>query len=393
MSGKVDFRAEGADIEKFITFCAKNGIEINNLNKNGYILSGKVSAENYKKFRKPAKSLGLKIRIIKKSGFIFILRKNRNKSGFVFGLLYAFMFIFIMNGFIWDINITGNDKIEFEEIINSAEKAGLRTGTLASKHFTQDIEWFILRENEGLASVEVNIQGSKAGIIVTERKEEENFKSDDDIPTNIIASKYGIIKDIYVFDGQPNVKRGEAVNKGDLLVSAVYEDSHKKLTLKHARAKVIAETDYETEIRFKFKQVNEEKGKNIGKTYKIIFLGKELNFGKIPDKTRVYSEEKIKEYYFFNVKLPIKLISTRFYDVKENTVTYNLNEAKKNAYDLLSEFEYKKMSEMDIISRKTNEKATEDEYIISAEYTVLMDIAKEEPILSDIPWENSDDMS
>ena len=51
------------------------------------------------------------------------------------------------------------------------------------------------------------------------------------------------------------------------------------------------------------------------------------------------------------------------------------------------------MAEMEIISRKITEKAKNNKYIIEAEYIVLMNIAEEQPIDSDIPWENTDDMS
>ena len=41
-----------------------------------------------------------------------------------------------MNLFIWEINVIGNDKIDTNTIIKSAEKTGLVTGTLSKKHFT-----------------------------------------------------------------------------------------------------------------------------------------------------------------------------------------------------------------------------------------------------------------
>ena len=48
---------------------------------------------------------------------------------------------------------------------------------------------------------------------------------------------------------------------------------------------------------------------------------------------------------------------------------------------------------MQIVSRKTEEKIKNGKYIINADYIVLMDIGEEQPIESDIPWKNSDDMS
>ena len=51
------------------------------------------------------------------------------------------------------------------------------------------------------------------------------------------------------------------------------------------------------------------------------------------------------------------------------------------------------MAEMKIISKKLSEKIKNEKYIINAEYIVLMDICEEQPLESDIPWENTDDMS
>lgn len=391
--GGVIFCAEGADIERFITFCVKKGIEIKKPIKNGYKMTGKVSAVNYKKLRKPARAFGLKLRIIKKHGTYFLIKKHRNSYGFIFGILFSLIMISIMNMFIWEIDITGNKAVSYNDIIKSAENAGLKTGTSAEKHFAQNIEWYILRENEGLASVEINIQGSKASIIVNEIKEKENFKSDDDIPVNLVSKKYGIIRKAEVFDGQSVVKPGDAVNKGDLLVSAVYEDRHNKLTLKHARANIIAETDFIKEIVFPLEKTIKTKGKYIGKKYEISFLGFKKAFGKKRTENELYIEENEINLCFFNVKLPIKMKITTFYAVKENNITYDIDGAKENAYDLLERYEKDKMSEMKIISRKTEEKIKDNKYIINADYIVLMDIAEEQPILSDIPWENSDDMS
>ena len=55
--------------------------------------------------------------------------------------------------------------------------------------------------------------------------------------------------------------------------------------------------------------------------------------------------------------------------------------------------EQTEMKDMEILSRKTTEIIKNEKYIIEADYIVLMNIAKEQPIDSDVPWENTDDMS
>ncbi|MBR2639537.1 MAG: sporulation protein YqfD, partial [Oscillospiraceae bacterium] len=319
--------------------------------------------------------------------------KNRIKIGFVFGFVFTAMFTVLMNLFVWEINVIGNQNTPTENIIKSAEEMGLFTGTFSKKHFVQDIEWYIFRENPGLASVEINIQGSVANILISERKIETEMVPDDDVPINLVASKYGVIEKMNVYDGKEVVKPGEAVLKGDLLVSAVYEDSHNKLTLKHARADIIAKTDYNIKVEFPLKKTIIEKDKIKKKTYKIRFLGKDFLIGNSKNCNDFPFEEKFKQLYFFGIKLPISIIKTTYFDVKENTITYSFEDGKAEAYSILSKKEKTEMKEMEILSRKTTEMIKNEKYIIEADYIVLMNIAKEQPIDSDVPWENTDDMS
>ena len=214
--------------------------------------------------------------------------------------------------------------------------------------------------------------------------------SDDDVPTNIIASKYGVVKKINVFDGKEKVKPGDAVMKGDLLVSAVYEDRHNKLTLKHARAEVLAKTDYFIEISFPLSQVFYEIDGVKSTSFEIIFLGKSIRIGK---NENFPNETILKELRFFGIKLPIKMIITRYFNVKENNVTYGFEEGKAKAYEALLKKEREELEDTEIISRKTQEMIKGGKYIIFSEYVVIMDIAEEQPIESNIPWENTDDMS
>ena len=391
--GYIFFNAAGADIEGFLTYCAKNGTEIIKPVKKSLELKGKIAIKDYKKLRKPARKFGIKIRIKRKYGLIFFGRKNRNKVGFAFGIVFMVLICSIMNNFIWEINVSGNGKTSSEDIIKSAEEMGLFCGTRSKKHFVQNMEWYILKENENLSSVEINIQGSVANILVNERKETDPMVPDDDIPVNIVASRYGVIRKINVFDGQENVKPGDAVMKGDLLVSAVYEDSHKKLTLKHARANVIAETDYTIEIELPLKKEIETVSGKKKKTIDINVLGISFTIGNNKGCENLPSIKNEKTLEFFGTKLPIKLIITQYFDVKANSITLDSSEAKDEAFKMLAQKEKEELGDSEIISRKTEEKIKDGKYIIKADYIVLMDISEEQPIESDIPWENSDDMS
>lgn len=389
----VCFKAEGACCEKLLSVATENGLSIASPKKSGYVMYGAVLARDYKKLRSPARKLGIRIRAIKKCGFYFFAKKHKNKIGMAAGAVFAAAVIMFLNLFVWEINVRGNKLISTEDILESANYAGLKVGTLRKSHSAQEIEWQILNANKKLAWVSVNIQGCCANIVVNEAKEEAEMKYDDDKPVNIIASKYGVIRKIEVFDGQGAVKVGDAVMKGDLLVSAAFEDRHGKLTLKHSRANVLAETDYKISVEFPLKQIIENT-REVKKTIKEIeILGMSVPLGNKSKYNELPMQSSERQLYFLWIKLPVTEKLIKYFDVKQNTITYTLEQAKDGAWQLLEDKEADEMKDMEILSRKVEEKIENDKYIIFATYDCIMDIAVEQDILSDTPWENTDNIS
>lgn len=389
----VDFRAEGVFCEKLLTEAMKNGLSISFPRKSGYTMRGTVQAAEYRSLCKIARRLGLKMRIEKKHGIYFTLKRHRDKIGFAAGAIFAAAVVLFLNLFVWEINISGNKAVSSEEIMATLANSGLKTGTLRTAHDARKIEWNIMNDNKEIAWATVNIQGCCVNVVVSETRQEAEMKYDDDKPVNIIATKYGVIRKMDVFDGQGVVKVGDAVMKGDLLVSATFEDRHGKLTLKHSRARVMAETDYEITVEFPLEQVIETTG-GVKKSVKgIEIMGLRIPLGSSRGCEELPAEKEEKELYFLWIRLPIKEISTKYYAVKRNTITYTAEQAKGGAFQLLEQKEAEEMSNMEIISRKTEEKIANGKYIIRASYDCIMDIAEEQDILSDVPWKNTDDIS
>lgn len=389
----VDFRAEGVFCEKLLTEAMKNGLGISFPRKSGYTMHGTVQAAEYRSLCKIARRLGLKMRIEKKHGIYFTLKRHRDKIGFAAGAIFAAAVVLFLNLFVWEINISGNKAVSSEEIMATLANSGLKTGTLRTAHDARKIEWNIMNDNKEIAWATVNIQGCCVNVVVSETRREAEMKYDDDKPVNIIAAKYGVIRKMDVFDGQGVVKVGDAVMKGDLLVSATFEDRHGKLTLKHSRARVMAETDYEITVEFPLEQVIETTG-GVKKSVKgIEIMGLSIPLGSSRGCEELPAEKEEKELYFLWIRLPVKEISTKYYTVKRNTITYTAEQAKGGAFQLLEQKEAEEMSNMEIISRKTEEKIANGKYIIRASYDCIMDIAEEQDILSDFPWENTDDIS
>ena len=312
----VDFRAEGVFCEKLLTEAMKNGLSISFPRKSGYTMRGTVQAAEYRSLCKIARRLGLKMRIEKKHGIYFTLKRHRDKIGFAAGAIFAAAVVLFLNLFVWEINISGNKAVSSEEIMATLANSGLKTGTLRTAHDARKIEWNIMNDNKEIAWATVNIQGCCVNVVVSETRQEAEMKYDDDKPVNIIAAKYGVIRKMDVFDGQGVVKVGDAVMKGDLLVSATFEDRHGKLTLKHSRARVMAETDYEITVEFPLEQVIETTG-GVKKSVKgIEIMGLSIPLGSSRGCEELPAEKEEKELYFLWIRLPVKEIHAKYYTVK-----------------------------------------------------------------------------
>ena len=122
-------------------------------------------------------------------------------------------------------------------------------------------------------------------------------------------------------------------------------------------------------------------------------MGFEFVLGKVNDQCDYIIEEEERDLYFLWIKLPINVVIKRFFNVKSDTITYNFEQGKAGAYLLLEQKENEIFKDAAIISRTDMEKIKDNKYIINADYICLMNIAKEQPIESDVPWKNTDDLS
>lgn len=127
--GYVRFKAEGYYIERFINHCRSNGFYLGELNRvNSTMVEASVTISDYKEICKIAKKNKCKIKILKKKGIPFIINKYRKRKVFVIALFLLCISIFFSSKFIWNIEITGNNRISDTEIMNILNEEGLTIG-------------------------------------------------------------------------------------------------------------------------------------------------------------------------------------------------------------------------------------------------------------------------
>lgn len=252
-AGSVRVKTECRYPERIVNICAANGIDFRDYERcdDGAALMT-LSISGYRTLREISQRSGFfEIKPIRRSGVPFFLWKIRKRYALLAGLVLCIMLIWASSLFVWQVDVSGNDKISDSEILASLSGLGVRVGafrlTINQEYVSNEM---LLRIPE-LSWLTVNIYGSRAHVIVREEVETPELR--DDTPTLVFAEKSGIIEKMTVLSGAPRVTAGQTVLKGDILVDSVVGSVSSGNRLVRAEAEIWARTWYELSDRIPLK--------------------------------------------------------------------------------------------------------------------------------------------
>lgn len=316
--GYVSFSARGGFPERFINLCRRNSINLWELKSENSVIYACTGCGGYKKIRSVARKSGMKVRIECKHGLPFFLNRHSRRAGVIVGICFCIAVICILSTRIWSIDVTGNVRVPAEEIIGVFDELGVRKGASGKQIDIKSVEISALQRLPELSWLNINIDGSAARIEVRERVETPDITQDDK-PSDIVAAKDGQIVILRPFNGTQEQKIGNAVLKGDLLISGIEEN--KDLTVSFCRASgyVVARTDRNISVEQKseLKVCKTVSQKN---TYIINFLFFSFPLGKTGD--NAYREKS--ELFINGVTLPVGI--TKCTETVNEKSMVNLNE-------------------------------------------------------------------
>ena len=332
LRGYVIIKVEGLTLERFLNLAATRDIYLWDIKRIGYtLLEMKVSIEGFKALKEVVKKAGCKVEIIDKNGFPFLLHRLKHRKMLGFGFFVFLAIIIFLFSLIWDIEVIGNEMIKGEEIIQALEKENIKKGIIKyriDKDYTKD---FLLDKFEHLSFVSVEIKGTR---LIVEVKEQdlppENI--DMDTPCNIVATKKGVIIKTIAKNGNSLVRKGDVVEKGDILIAGIISDEDPEIEdiYVHAEGEVLARTVYTHSMEEPIiKTIKEETGR-VYETYELKVGKRGVQFSKddIPFKNYI---EDVREVKLFDNKLdlPLKILVHEYREVEAKEIKQNIDFLKK----------------------------------------------------------------
>ncbi len=382
--GYLNIEIEGYYIEKFINLCNNKKIALWNLKREKTtILNANIGITDFKEIRKILKKTKCRVKIKNKKGLPFIFNKYKKRKIFLLLLAICIATIIALSNFIWNIEITGTNKINKDEIMQILEETNFKVGTLKSKADTKEAINKIRLERDDVAWVGIDIKGTNAVVEIVEADEKPEIINEEEY-CNLVASRDGIISKVNAANGTPLVKEGDVVKKGDILVAGWLEGKYTGTRYVHATGSVEARVWYSQKEKVPLKQIEKEYTGETETKYSLNINNFKINLYKRLSNFEKYDtiEEYKKLQLFSDFYLPFGLTKITNKEYNEKEIILQKEDAKNQAVNLAEEKINEQIKDKSKILNKQIKVNNTDEYIeVEVVYEVLETIETKEKIV------------
>lgn len=382
--GYVNISVEGYFIERFINICISKNILLWNLKrKKSSFLYANVGLRDFRKLKQIAKKTKCRIKIETKKGIPFLLHKYKKRKIFLISLLVILIGIFGISNFLWNIEITGNETINTDEILQLLNDNDVKLGKLKQKIDTKQIISNIRLQRDDIAWIGMKIHGTNLLVEIVEADKKPDIINEQEY-CNIISQKEGIITKINAANGTALVKQDDIVKKGDILIAGWLEGKYTGTRYVHAKGDIQAKVWYSKKEKMALKTHIEEQTGNEEKSYYIKINNFQINLLKRLPKFENYDtiNENKKLKIFSNFYLPIEYGKNTYKEQTKKNITYSKEEAKNILIEKLEKELKEEIENTDnIVNTQMNFKENEDEIEVELIYEVLENIGTKEKLI------------
>lgn len=320
--------------------------------------------------------LGVVTELGEPRGLPSFLFRCRKRAGLLIGGLIAVAIMIISKNYVWDIRVIGYDGLDKKSVVSALSECGFYRGSSLSDFSADDVENLFLRRSEDIGWISVNIRGTVAYVEVLPKYTPP--KSEPTSPANVVAAHDGMIVEMITYNGLRMVEMGQAVRKGDLLISGAYGEKTPGLHITRASGRVMAKTlrTFSVEIPLEYEQ-KVETGRIFCEKF-IIFFGNEIkvfsNYRNLGTTCVKIIEEG--EAAFFGSPIPISTRDEIYREYETVKFRRTESEAKSEALKKLAELIKSELGDAEILKRADTVSFTESSCIVECELVCIEDIAE-----------------
>ncbi|MDK2808170.1 MAG: hypothetical protein PWP24_905 [Clostridiales bacterium] len=222
LRGYVLLEIKGASPERFLNLCKMRNIYTWKIHCENTVYQCCIGAGDFKKLKSVAKKTKTLPRIQKKQGLPFFLRILKRRWGFLIGFFLFWAILIFCSRLLWEIQIEGQYTHSKEELISFLSEDGIHPLIFCRDIHGIQIEEAIRKEYVDIGWVSAQVKGCRLLVQIRETKMPELYQENKS-PVHLLAPKSGVISSVIVRRGTVQVKVGDTVKKGDILISGIVD--------------------------------------------------------------------------------------------------------------------------------------------------------------------------
>jgi len=354
----VYFRARGNRLCDFINAVRRSDIRCYSQRCIYEEYTGQIYYCDLEKLRILAEEYKTELTVEGYAGKLFGVYRYKKRYGFIAGALAAAAVMCIMNNTIMKIEINGNSRLTDSHILSVLNEEGLRCGIYLSDPDLDRYRDILETRLPGVGWAGVRRSGSRIVVDIHEIDPPPSTLKNN-IPCNIIADHDAVIISVRLRNGRCLVNEGDAVSKGDILVSGIISTGDETYRIVHAHGDITGE--YEETQRFV--QYFESTEKNSYKKTSRKYL--EFLWLKIPlsayesDGTGTQCTQRKERVSVFGREIPLGIIYEDYDCFRYDTVILSSEETEKKLSEQMESYERNFCADKEIVSRKISKKTTD----------------------------------
>ncbi len=222
ITGSVQFTVQG-ESARFFNTAARSGFGFWGFSHRGETAAASCRAAEYRRLLPLARRCRVRLRCVKKRGIPFQTEKLLRRKGLLAGILCGMGIYWLLSGSFWVVTVTGTEALGEKTVLKAAMECGIYPGAGKSSFSPQQASHELISRLPELQWATVNTDGCFAEISVREKAVVPEM-TDDSEWSNIMAARDGVILGIEAECGRQEVKIGDTVREGELLIAGLYKE-------------------------------------------------------------------------------------------------------------------------------------------------------------------------
>ena len=207
-----------------------------------------LPARDFRKLRSLNRRCRCRVHILRKGGWPFRLRALWGRRVLLVGMAATLLLALWASRRIWFVDVRDCRRMDEAVLRQALWEQGLHPGRDVRRLPLSDIGDFVAAQYEELAFVELHVDGVFLRVRAREALA-EGERLDLSVPCDVVSTREGIVTGITAYGGRAQVRVGDRVKKGQLLIAGRVTARDGSMTYTtHAYGKVLAAVLYKTEV-------------------------------------------------------------------------------------------------------------------------------------------------